>query len=265
MALLDQAQKVLSGRLLILLDEFNVIEESFSPAEVRGTLHHFRSLVERSGPTAFIVSVQERFYRQVEMHRTNRPLSWGLIRLAELMRLDYLDPASAERLVREPLGDMLEFEPDLVARILALTACHPFHIHSLMHLLVQQAAAPGAGTRRTSLTQGHLQAAIEDFMDTGHELFIDFLEDYAGPTGRVLSTLAALAGEANEGVSTSAIQQELSRQRVRTGRADAQSILETLHDLGLVEWRLVDHQPAASSIRLPLFQKWLREHRPLLE
>lgn len=264
-ALLDQARTVLRDRLLILLDEFNVIEESFSPADVRGALHHFRSIVEQGGSTAFIVSVQERFYRQVEMQRANRPLSWGLIRLADTMRLDYLDPASAERLVRDPLGDILDFEPGLVAEILALTACHPFHIHSLMRLMVEQAAASGAGTRRATLTRAHLAAVLRTYMDTGYERFLDFLQDYSGSTGQVLAALARLAGDANTPVSAAAIQEELGSQRPRAGRVDVPRILEQLHDLSLIEWCPVANQPAESRIRLPLFQRWLREHRPDLE
>lgn len=262
--LLDRAQTALHGRLLILLDEFNIIEESFK-GEARGALHHFRSLVEQGGSTAFIVSVQERFYRQVEKQQTRQPLSWGLIRLADTIRLDYLDLASAERLVRDPLGDIIDFEPDLVAEILALTACHPFHIHALMRLLVEQAAASGAGSRRATLTRAHLTAALRTYMDTGYERFLDFLQDYSGSAGQVLGALARLAGDANTPVSAAAIQEELSSQRPRVGRLDVPRTLEQLHDLSLVEWCPVANRPVESRIRLPLFQQWLREHRPDLE
>ena len=59
------------------------------------------------------------------------------------IRLADLTADEAEQLVREPMQGIVEYQPDVVARILSLTGGHPFLVHSICRLLFRRSDERG--------------------------------------------------------------------------------------------------------------------------
>jgi hypothetical protein len=84
------------------------------------------------------------------------------IRLAELPLED------AERLVREPVAEMLRYEDGVVERILAWAGGHPFLLHSICRLLVRRSEERN---HARPVTDNDLNAIHDAVLDQADEIF----------------------------------------------------------------------------------------------
>jgi hypothetical protein len=101
-------------------------------------------------------------------------------------RLAEMSPDAAERLVREPVEGILQYESGVVEQILALAGGHPFLLHSICRLLFRRSEERN---HHAPITENDLTAIQDAALDQAGEIFSP-LWDGATPNERL--TLTAL-------------------------------------------------------------------------
>jgi hypothetical protein len=101
-------------------------------------------------------------------------------------RLAELSPEAAERLVREPVDAIVQYESGVVEQILALAGGHPFLLHSICRLLFRRSEERN---HNAPITENDLTAVHDAALDQAAEIFGP-LWDGATPNERL--TLMAL-------------------------------------------------------------------------
>ena len=256
-----EAQPLLRGqRLLIMFDEFNIVDEWVDAQKAQMFVHRLKHLIERQQEMAFILCVQETLFKaaHADLPVVTRPL----VRIGFPLRLDYLDPRAAERLIREPMGEMLRYEEAVVPQILDATAHHPFFLQHLLGRLVEHV---NIAERRVVTADDFAEVADELLRHGGDTLFHDFLREYRRLAANqiVLRCLAEHCKPGDAGVTLSELHALLQEHSAAIEQQELEKVLDALCDLGMVRR---DRQPpfVKHVIRVPLFAQWLRENRPLI-
>lgn len=283
---LRRAQDAVVGkRLLIIIDELSVLDELWERDEALKTCYHLKSLVESQRDIAFLVGVQEALYKNATTSDTLATKS--VLRAGFPTRLDYLDRRAAERLITEPMGQMLHYDEAAVERILEVTSHHPYHLQTLLQQIVIQANL----RHRRRIGREEVNSAITYLLDNGTHLFSDLLKAESRSERHLLvaitGALAYLSAVDSHGtpltkvppscfadehwpitasfttpVSIGEIQGYLMRRRVNLKHHVLEQKLEYLRALDAVEtgW---DASETDYLIRVPLFGQWLLWERRL--
>jgi GTP diphosphokinase / guanosine-3',5'-bis(diphosphate) 3'-diphosphatase len=256
-----EAQPLLRGqRLLIMFDEFNIIDEWADPQRAQMFVHRLKHLIERQQELAFILCVQETLFKAA--HADVPVVTRPLVRIGFPLRLDYLDGRAAERLIREPMGELLRYEEAVVRQILDLTAHHPFFLQHLLGRLVEHVNI----AERRVVTAEDLAAITDELLRHGGDtLFHDFLREYRRLEANqiVLRCLAEQCRPGDEGVTATELHALLQRHNAGIAAAELEKVLDSLCDLGIVR-RERQATSIKHMIRVPLFAQWLRDNRPLI-
>jgi DNA-binding HxlR family transcriptional regulator len=262
---LAKAQSLLKGRkLLIMIDEWNVLDELWDRDAALLLIYRLKSLVEGHPDLAFVLCVQETLYKKAASDATKVP-SWPLLRAGLPVRLGYLRRPAAERLIREPIGQMLQYDAAVVEEILYLTACHPYYLQNVLLLLIHhinQMRMSGQKGGIPRVTYEDLDTVIPQLLDSGEHLFNDFLRECRGFKGTVLCALAHVSQERHRGATAEELQTVLQQQGYRVQPSSLARNLRMLCEAGILERRQQRGQ-LRYRIRVPLFERWLLENRPL--
>lgn len=246
-------------RLVVMIDELNVLDELWEARECQRAIRRLKGLVEGHSAVRFVVCVQESYFRTLPRRDPTADGSVALLRTGIPVGLGFLDPRASEQLIREPMGEALRLADEVVARIAHLTAGHPFYIHTVMHDLVGRALHEN----RRIITPEHLDTVLADTLRHGPHLFHDFLRHERGAAARAaLSGLAHASGPDHRDATLDAIARARQERGLRPNTAAIAQALRGLDDAGVVRHRdLAGGQ--AYSLRVPLFADWLRAYRPL--
>ncbi|MCI0519729.1 MAG: TGS domain-containing protein, partial [Chloroflexi bacterium] len=256
---LEWAGKELPGtRPALLFDEINVLEEAWQDrASAVQVVEQLRALVSSDYNIRCIFTVQEDLYRRVDLSAEPYLLN-TLLRMGVHCRLDTLDRRAAERLIHDPLSQRLRFEPPLVESILKSTACHPYYLHLLLYELVEQARLE----QRRTLGLEAFAPAVAKLLETGDQIFQQFLREPRGFKRDVLTLLAARGEDDARWANLNDIQTALRQRGYEEvsphGLVEA---LETLKDSSAIERRFAPSKPEFA-IRVPLFSRWLAQKHP---
>ncbi|HEY0738289.1 MAG TPA: TGS domain-containing protein [Herpetosiphonaceae bacterium] len=256
-----EAQPLLRGqRLLIMFDEFNIVDEWADAQKAQMFVHRLKHLIERQQDMAFILCVQETLFKAA--HADVPVVTRPLVRIGFPLRLDYLDPRAAERLISEPMGEMLRYEEAVVQQILDATAHHPFFLQHLLGRLVEHV---NIAERRVVTADDLAEVTDELLRHGGDTLFHDFLREYRRLEANqiVLRCLAEHCKPGDAGVTVSELHALLQQHSAAIGQPELEKVLDSLCDLGIVRR---DRRPpfVKHVIRVPLFAQWLRDNRPLI-
>ncbi|HEX7315703.1 MAG TPA: TGS domain-containing protein [Pyrinomonadaceae bacterium] len=248
---LEKARERLgSKRLVIMVDEFTALDTDWpDEAESKRVISQIKVLIENYGYLEFVLSVHDELFRAAAEQRVN-----SLPLLAEgipLFLSDCLDRESAKRLILEPLGGIVQYEPQAVDEILDLTAGQPYYIHSILYeviTMVSREAEP-------RVTPRHVAHAVERILEGGGALFHHLtrhINDAERATVRAVATLSKSAPSRR--VSLAEVG-EFLRDKGRSGGNLAQE-LARLSEIGILnrkrEGRVVGYE-----LRIPLFGRWL--------
>jgi hypothetical protein len=148
------------------------------------------------------------------------------LRLAE-MSLD-----AAERLVREPVEGIVQYESGVVEQILALAGGHPFLLHSICRLLFRRSEERN---HNTPITENDLTAVHDAALDQASDIFGPLWEG-ASPNERLTLTALVRLDEIEPGapVSFEAIFGWLTGAGYAMTRTQLASALRSLDYNGLV-------------------------------
>jgi len=262
---LGEIQPLVKGRkLLILIDELNVLDELWDRNAALPLIYRLKSLAEGHPELAFVLCVQETLYKRAASTAAKVP-SWPLLRAGLPVRLGYLSRLAAEKLICEPVGQMLQYDEAVVEEILRLTACHPYYLQNILHLLIHhinQMRMSGQKARTPRVTRDDLNTIIPQLLNNGEHLFHDFLRECRGFKGMVLSALAHVSRENHHGATSGELQAALQQQGYRVQPSGLTRSLRILREAGIIERRERRGQ-VRYRIRVPLFERWLLENRPL--
>jgi len=253
---LEKAKELVGGKkLLIMIDDFTTLDELWPQEETLRVIYQLKSLVEEHNGVALILCVHETFYKTASPERV---AVWPLLRAGIARRLDHLDRHAAERLIREPLGEMVIYNDDAVEEMLNLTACHPYYLQSMLYELIGHVARE----RRRVVTSHDLLAVIPRLLQAGTHYFADLLRHTSDVMGTVVAALAHVSGHDNLGASPDEIQACLREHKFTIEQPVLMQSLEHLRDTGVIE-RCEERGGTLYHIRIPLFGHWLLENRPL--
>ncbi len=253
---LEKAKDLVGGRrLLIMIDDFTMLDELWPREEALRAAYQLKSLIEEHCGAAFILCVHETFYKTA---LSEKIATWPLLRAGIPLRLDHLDRQAAERLIRDPLGEMMTYSDEAVEEMLSLTACHPYYLQCMLYELIGHVA----GERRRMVTSDDLRAVIPRVLQAGTHYFADLLQHVKGVTGVVVAALAHVSGRDNAEAAPDEIQASLQDYGFAISQSKLLRSLEHLRDTGVIERREEPRGPLYR-IRIPLFGHWLLENRSL--
>lgn len=158
-AFLDQAEAVMpeNGLLVLIMDEFEQLQESVE----RGLLGHdvlpyLRSLMQHRSRLAFILAGTNQLVEDY----------WSIIFHVGLSHeITTLTRAETERLIREPVLPMIQYDDLAVDQIWLATRGHPYFTQLICHRLIS--AANLSGSRSKLFTLQHVRDIIESVV--GHD------------------------------------------------------------------------------------------------
>ena len=248
-------------RLLILVDELNAIDELWKQHEALSLVSHLKSLIQDDREVAFVLCLQETLYQESLRFGTSM-LSRPLVQIGPALRLDYLDPVDAEKLIREPMIQMLRYEDRTVDRIIQVTAGHPYYLQSLLHRVVSSAATNSKSTS-ISITDKQIDDIVPELLNEGYYLFNDLLyEPQGGKSRAILSALAHAKQDCEHGSTVPEIQATLAEHQASIPGSTLTKLLDYMCDVGTIQC-CQDAGQSAYSVRVPLFNRWLVENQPL--
>ena len=257
----SDAQPFFGGqRLLIMFDEFNILDEWADQQKAQMVVHRLKHLIERRQDMAFIICVQETLFKAA--HADQPVVTRPLVRVGFPLRLDYLDARAAERLIREPMGEMLRYDDAVVDRLLELTAHHPFFLQHLLGRVVEHVNIAG----RHVVTAEDLAYITDELLRHGGDtLFTDFLREYRrlGAQQIVLRCLAECCQPGGVGVTLPELHELLHRHQTEITPSALEDVLDSLCDLGIAR-RERQAFSITYTMRVPLFAQWLRDNRPFV-
>lgn len=257
---LEKAKSAVAAKgriLLIMIDELNEIDEAWDLNEARRAIIQLKSLAETERQLAFIFCTQESLYNQAMSFKT-KVISQPLLKAGLPVRLDHLDRKAAISLIKEPIGQLLQYEADAVEKIIELTAGHPYFLQHLLHQLINHLRREG----RRSVILKDIETIAPQLLTHGEHIFHYYLQEYQGVRRRaILSALAYLSGPDNQGVTLNELETTLKKGKFVFWSADLIERLEYFRNKGLVK-RTQEAEQVKYYFRIPLLGRWLRENRP---
>lgn len=154
---LPQVYEALGGRrLLLLLDEFDVLNENISSADIAiGTFFPYLQktiMVEKQIVLVFVVG-----------RRLEELDHLGTIKSARYKEAWLLSEVDARKLITEPVSGTVEYDGKAVDHIVSLTACHPYLIQLVCYELVSYLNMLDKAT----VTVEDVDAVIEGALESG--------------------------------------------------------------------------------------------------
>lgn len=237
-----------ANRLVLLLDEFSRTTDCYLLGELnRSFFDEWRGLIQATAPEiSYITVFQQQTYEALSTHaqqQANDP-SWHLMELGEKRVLKSLDLQDVRRLVEWPMRNFLEYTPESLDQVVALTGGSPFLIQSFCFKL---AAYMGRQDRRQVET-ADIEAVRAEFMLPTESVFAHLLDVIKGSGHQVTQQLARLAEE-GEPVGWAAIRQAMPNYPPDK----LQRTLAALTDSDI----LIQPAPEAWQFASKLFRQWL--------
>jgi len=239
------------GRLVVLLDEFDVVETITEPE----FYYHLRHIITYLQRITWVVASAAGLYQAVRDYAS--PL-FNVFRIVEITRLN---PGDARRLIRDPIaGERVQFLDEAVEAVLEQTGCHPYFLQLLCSEIVEHLNAK----QTNYVLRSTVQIVVENIVGRGRAAYDHFayLWDHTDPFGRlILIHLLASPEPLNHETLWAQI-----RARVLDVRAPYdETTLKTLYEQhvrwlrNVVEAIVLDAGRRGYVFGTPLFRYWLNE------
>lgn len=238
-------------RLLLVLDDAHTLLAGIERGALPGDmLAYFTDLLAAHDRLDIICAVDAGYEDQA--------LATDLLRDPALhLRLTELEYENAERLIREPVQDVYDYEEGVVERILALAGGHPFLIHSICRLLFRRSEERN---HNGPVTEHDLDAIDTAVLEQADEIFNPLWQGAPCNERLALSALVALQQGDFASVPFDAIYGWLTGANFVLNKTQLAAALRGLDYKGLVKM-----DTAGGSYRLPadLIAGWVRANAAL--
>ncbi|WP_041660089.1 AAA family ATPase [Acaryochloris marina] len=202
---LDEVGVLLGNRTALLaLDEFEVLvgafeQGRFDESAILGMLRH---LIQHRPQFKVLLS---------GTHTLEAFKSWAsyLINL-QVVPVSYLTEPEALQLITNPIPEFeLQYEPDAVQRVIALTHCHPFLIQLLCAEIIALKNEQGITIRRWA-TLADVEAAVPQALTSASFFFTDIEQNQVSVDELAILKYMAARGEGNA-ITASDLNQYLNK------------------------------------------------------
>lgn len=244
----DVAEKVASGGLVLLFDEFDVLD---SPVRTQASESFFPYL------RAWMTDVQKVKFVFV-IGRRPEDLSvrtMSTFKGIQCTRVSFLSEKDTEDLIRQSEKDnSLEWKVDAVRRVFDLTHGHPYFTQLLCSVVWENAYE--TEPRGIPLISAEdVEGAIAQALKFGGHAF-NWLWDGLPPAERVV--VAAMAEVTEEVITQDRLIETLNQSGVRLVARELEFAPETL-----IDWQLLIEANGAYRFAIPLLRRWVLANRPL--
>lgn len=259
---LDSLDLILEDRkLILLLDEFEVLENQVKKGELRPEIFEYlRSLMQERHTIHFLLSGTHRIEELTRNY-------WSVFfNIALHYRLPgKISSEGAELLITEPVAGYLEYEAQVVNKIRLLTADQPYLIHLVCRALIDRCNE----MQKNYATLNDVNLVLKDVLETG-AIHFDWLWDRLDRTMRLL-LLAIVDGSGNKGrlLKLDDISAIYRQHHLPYQRDEIFSSLKTLWAEDVIETNNEEQQGRISendrfSLSNGLLRQWLRMNKSLL-
>lgn len=200
-AFLEQARGRAGERFVLLIDELGVVAGRLPPEQAREFFDQWRAMLNDARVyrhLAFVVAMPDAALG----HLAGASSQIG--ELGAVVRLGVLGERDARDLISAPVRGHLEYEPELLDRLVAETGGHPYYIHLVCSQVVGMALArrqlgrlaPDERQAAPALVEAALRAVLANA-----DVFHHVLADSSPETRAVLLGLAGGSRDAPQGLS----------------------------------------------------------------
>lgn len=249
---LSGVQKLLGARRLVLLiDEFSRLTDAYLNGQLDGAIFdRWRAMMHatmRAG-IGYVVVMQQQTCDNLLRALQQRPddPSWRLMDVGTSLQLRPLQAGDVRRLIEWPMRNHLEYTPEIVEQVAALSGGSPFLIQAFCHNLVLHMARQ----HRQQVLEADLESVRLEFMQPQDHTFAHMTEMLKGITNYIAGTLARLAAaDAQQQVSWEQLSDALPNVAPDSLAASLRGLVE--RDI------LVEPAPGRWQFGSLLFQQWL--------
>lgn len=190
---LDAVEEVLERQgksmYLLMLDEIEVLKQMIDKErfDAEDLLNLFRNLIQHRPKFKVLVAGS---------HTLEELQLWAsyLINM-EVIKIGYLTPAEALRLIEQPVPNfLLRYHPTASQRVVQLTRGHPYLTQLLCHEIVISKNKQPAEQRNLVLLQD-VEEVIPNALEVGNLFFANIQKNQVGKTGVAILRFLALQGE----------------------------------------------------------------------
>lgn len=242
------AEKVASGGLVLLFDEFDVLD---SPMRTQASETFFPYLRQ------WMTDVQNVKFIFV-IGRRPEDLSVRTMRAfkdIQSTRVSFLTKKDAEDVIRQSEKDgNLEWKKDAIQRVIELTHGHPYFTQ-LLCSVVWENAHEKESLAATAISESDVEKAVPQALKFGANAF-NWLWDGLPPAERVV--MAAMAEVKEEVITQDKLIEVLNQSGVRLVARELEFAPETL-----IDWELLIELEGGYRFAVPLLSRWVLVNRPL--
>ena len=244
-----------SRRVVLLMDEFSRVIDACQQGQLDSSIiEQWRGVVQATcSDMGYVIVVQQRTF-DILREAGQGPIadgSWRLLELGDTLTLKPLKEKDARRLVEWPTRNFIEFTPENLDDILALTGGSPFLIQTFCHNLVNRMARQD----QRRISSDDIEAICVEFMGPNENSFDHLLEECRGLADAVCRHLARLWRDRNAPTSSQALQAALPD----IPPAQLQRTLLQLAESNILTCTSPDHWQFASL----LFGRWVASNLPV--
>lgn len=246
-----RARRILGVKKFVLvLDEFTKLQESWASRDVAEILDHLTSCLEMDKDLAIVIGVHDEVFQ-----RSDTPVQRFLAQGA-MIRLGHLDKEAARRLIIEPPGQLVHYEPEAVHDLLLLTGSHPYYLQYLLSNLLRSSPH----TTALTITRREVADTVAHVLADGFVIFYHYLQHLRHTLAFVALAAAEVVSPA-DGFTEQMLTTYLGQQGIALPGTTLRQSLENLTRCGILRC-YTEHM---YRYQVPLFQQWLREQYALIE
>lgn len=233
--------------LLFLFDEYELIEAKIDRGELsRNVIPFLAGLVERSRPTSFIFTGSKNLEERFTPH-------WRVMLGKSLYRkISYLTRQDTERLIRQPVAGLVDYDADAVAEIYRLTSGQPFYTQVICQNLIDHLNE----VRRRAVGLPDVSSIVEGIVNNPLPQMIYFWDSLAGEEKIALSLLAESLADGQSRSTPGAL---LADARAKGVPLDIDEPGLQAASARLVEQEILAREGGAFQYRIDLLRHWVRQ------
>jgi tetratricopeptide (TPR) repeat protein len=242
-------EKIGDHRLLLMLDEYEVLEHKVKQGKVEEDVFpYLRHLMQHYDNLGFIFAGSHKLEELKEDY-------WSIFRNALYRKISFLEKEEARRLITEPVQEVMEYEDAAVEAIFQMTFGHPYFTqlfcHHLMNRYVMKRAPVTVQDVNEDSVLNEVIQAVEGQLQV--------MWNEASDEEKVILTAMSVATRRQNRASLSALANVLTRYRARLGQRQVNQALNSLVTKDII---LID-EGFNYRFAVSFFRRWIENNQRL--
>lgn len=248
---LDRVESTIdNGRLLLILDEFEELEQFVAEAKVdKEIFRYFRSQMQHRDSIAFLLAGT---HRLEEMSRDYQSI---IFNVALHQEVSFLKRSDATALIRDPVHPIVSYDDKAIDKIWHATRGHPYFIQFLCREIIEEM---NRRAESNHISAADVDEAAKRIIERGGQQ-LSYLWDQSRPIEQdILATMAELLPTDHSYLTFGQIVEHLSRARASISEPHISKALDRLVARRII--KKSDAKPATEvsySYSFNLLRKWI--------